>query len=181
VCANVHVEKWPAAKQGAHRRPSRCWERPRNPLTSSKPIADPETIERPRSRCTPEPLVGLSDSRAIRLSRSLDRDVRPRLALHREAFHLPRMPRWPGIDPFPSALAAPKPSACLRIEDRCCQNVHVHVGFVPAGLARCYKRADAVPAHVAQGHGRPGLLACCHRRLLLPPHLVGPLRLRLKI
>jgi hypothetical protein len=34
-------------------------------------------------------------------------------------------------------------SACLRIEDRCCQNVHVHVGFVPAGLARCYKRADA--------------------------------------
>jgi hypothetical protein len=65
------------------------------------------------------------------------------------------MPSRPRINPLASALTTPKSAAYFGDEDCRRQSVYVHVGFMPASLAVGDDCANAVPAHVHQGHWRP--------------------------
>jgi hypothetical protein len=72
------------------------------------------------------------------------------------------MPSGPRVDTLPSALAALELTARLWDDDRLSQRVHVHVGFVSAGLTRGDNSADAIFAHIRQRHGQSRLVTAAH-------------------
>jgi hypothetical protein len=76
------------------------------------------------------------------------------------------MPCGPGQDALPATPAAAEPQAGLGHVQALRQGVYVDVGLVGAGLACGDDRADAVLAHVGQGHWRAGFAAHGVRRLM---------------